>query len=284
MGSPVDIDSDARLVAPAVADLARHTRFPVIFAGLEHDGAVHVSTIAGARTHNIDGLIVERGRGLGGAAMVERRPRLALEYRSARTITHHYDRAILGEGIATLVAVPVVVSGRPRGMIYCGSWEPQPVGDLVAGPVFRAADAISTELRVRDEVERRLAAVPRTEPIATLPASAQEDLRESFAELRTIAASVTDENLRQRLAAVEHRLAAIAQDRPDHLPLDVAVSRRELDVLACAALGSTNAEIAAALNLREGTVKSYLQSAMAKLDASTRHAAVARARRAGLLP
>jgi hypothetical protein len=45
-------------------------------------------------------------------------------------------------------------------------------------------------------------------------------------------------------------------------------------VLACAALGQTNAEIAAELNLREGTVKSYLQAAMAKLDASTRHAAV----------
>ena len=47
---------------------------------------------------------------------------------------------------------------------------------------------------------------------------------------------------------------------------------------------ATNAEIATSLDLREGTVKSYLQSAMAKLDASTRHAAVATARRAGLLP
>ena len=55
-------------------------------------------------------------------------------------------------------------------------------------------------------------------------------------------------------------------------------------MLACAALGATNAEIAAELNLREGTVKSYLQSAMGKLDASTRHAAVAKARRAGILP
>ncbi|WP_448233417.1 response regulator transcription factor [Microbacterium lacticum] len=62
------------------------------------------------------------------------------------------------------------------------------------------------------------------------------------------------------------------------------LSPRETDVLACAALGQTNAEIAATLTLREGTVKSYLQSAMAKLDASTRHAAVAKARRAGLLP
>ena len=62
------------------------------------------------------------------------------------------------------------------------------------------------------------------------------------------------------------------------------LSPREIDVLACAALGDTNAEIAATLALKEVTVKSYLQAAMAKLDASTRHAAVAKARRAGLLP
>ncbi|MFX5684744.1 helix-turn-helix transcriptional regulator [Acinetobacter baumannii] len=57
-----------------------------------------------------------------------------------------------------------------------------------------------------------------------------------------------------------------------------------MDVLSCAAVGATNGEIAASLHLRETTVKSYLASAMSKLDASTRHAAVARARRAGLLP
>jgi DNA-binding NarL/FixJ family response regulator len=66
--------------------------------------------------------------------------------------------------------------------------------------------------------------------------------------------------------------------------VDVRLSPREVDVLSCAALGATNAEIAATLELKEGTVKSYLQSAMSKLDASTRHAAVATARRAGLLP
>jgi DNA-binding NarL/FixJ family response regulator len=62
------------------------------------------------------------------------------------------------------------------------------------------------------------------------------------------------------------------------------LSPREVDVLACAALGATNSEIAAELALRETTVKSYLGAAMSKLDASTRHAAVAKARRAGLLP
>jgi len=80
-------------------------------------------------------------------------------------------------------------------------------------------------------------------------------------------------------------VAALSQDTTEPpLELDVRLSSREIDVLACAALGATNAEIAATLDLKEGTVKSYLQSAMAKLDASTRHAAVVTARRAGLLP
>ncbi len=282
MGSSGQSDADTQLVSRAVSDLARQTRFPVVFGGLEHDGAVHVTAIAGTRTRSIDGLVVRSGRGLGGAAMVEKRPRLALDYRTARTITHDYDRAILGEGISTLLAVPVVVTGRPRGIVYCGSWTPGPVGDLVSRPAFRAADMIATELRVRDEVDRRLAALAPAEP--ALPPAAQEDLRESYAELRSIAASVTDARLRDRIAAVERRLAGISRDASADASLDVTLSPRELDVLACCALGSTNAEIGATLALKEGTVKSYLQAAMAKLDASTRHAAVAKARRAGLLP
>jgi DNA-binding CsgD family transcriptional regulator len=55
-------------------------------------------------------------------------------------------------------------------------------------------------------------------------------------------------------------------------------------VLACAALGRTNAQIAEELGLRESTVKAYLGTAMAKLDAPTRHAAVTAARREGLMP
>ncbi|WP_394279356.1 response regulator transcription factor [Microbacterium sp.] len=279
----MDSEADTQLISRAVVDLARHTRFPVVFAGLERDGAVQITAISGTRTHSIDGLVVHTGRGLGGAAMVEKRPRLALEYRTARTITHDYDRAILGEGISTLLAVPIVVTGRPRGIVYCGSWTPGPVGDLVSRPAFRAADFIATELRVREEVNRRVSALTPSEN--ALPATAQEDLRESYAELRSIAASVADSELRARIAAVERRLAAISREAVGpSITLDVTLSPRELDVLACCALGATNAEIAASLSLKEGTVKSYLQAAMAKLDASTRHAAVAKARRAGLLP
>ena len=89
-------------------------------------------------------------------------------------------------------------------------------------------------------------------------------LRESFAELRSIAADVDDTELRARIAQVERRLVTLAGET---VPVatgpvpTVHLSPRETDVLACAALGSTNAEIAAQLGLREGTVKAYLGTA-----------------------
>ncbi|WP_461474969.1 helix-turn-helix transcriptional regulator [Microbacterium sp. HJ5] len=278
-------ESDTQLLARAVADLVRRTRFPVAFGGLEHGDAIHVTSIVGARTRSLEGLVVQASRGLGGRALVEKRPRLALDYRSSRSITHDYDRAVLGEGISTLFAVPVLVGSRARGVIYCGSWSESPVGDVVARPAFAVADELSSELRIREEVQRRLTIAPPAGEASALAPAAREELRETYAELRSIAAGVEDPALRQRLARLEQRLAALSQsEKEPPLDLDVRLSPREIDVLACAALGSTNAEIAATLSLREGTIKSYLQSAMAKLDASTRHAAVTKARRAGLLP
>lgn len=283
MGAPSALRDDASLVSHAVAELARRTHFPVAFGGLEHDGAVHVTTIVGARTRSIEGLVVHAARGLGGRTLVEQRPRMTLDYRTSRSITHDYDRAILGEGIATLFAVPVLVGGAARGVLYCGSWAQSPVADVQARPAFDVAGELGTELRVRAEVERRLARAPA--PDAGLGAGAREEIRESYAQLRSIAATIGDASVRRRLEDIEARLAALTGDAPTAaVDSDVHLSRREVDVLACAAVGSTNGEIAASLGLRETTVKSYLASAMSKLDASTRHAAVTRARRAGLLP
>ena len=274
---------ETQLVARAVAQLTERTRFPVAFGGMFHDGAVHVSAIAGARTREIDGLVVEPGRGLGGRSVVENRPRLALDYRSSRSITHDYDRAILGEGIATLFAVPIIVAGRSRGVLYCGSWSERPVGDVLASSALEVASELSTEVRVNDEVERRLALATPAAPKPELPAATREELRESYAELRAIAAIVDDAALRARLHGIERRLASLSHGRSDDGDAP-RLSPREIDVLAGVALGATNGEIAGRLSLREVTVKSYLQTAMAKLDASTRHAAVAAARKAGILP
>jgi DNA-binding CsgD family transcriptional regulator len=285
VSSPQTWESEAELVARAVRELAHRTRFPVAFGGLVDDGVVSVTSIFGNRTRALDGLRVRPERGLGGRAMMEQRPRMTSDYGSSRQITHDYDGFVLGEGLRTLLALPIVVAGRPRGVLYAGAWQQTPVGGVTTAPAMQVAQSLADELRIRDEVERRLrtAAPPRD---AVAPPQ-REELRESFAELRSIAASVDDEDLRARIARVELRLVALAGDAhpttTGPIPT-VHLSRRETDVLACAALGATNAEIAGQLGLREGTVKAYLGTAMSKLDASTRHSAVAKARRAGLLP
>lgn len=282
----VQDESETQLLSRAVKDLSRRTRFPVAFGGFKSDGAIAVSAATGTRTRSLDGLIVHSHRGLGGKAMVELRPRMTADYAASNQITHDYDRHILGEGIGSLLAVPVVVGGSTRAVLYGGAWGSGAAGDVVASAAFQVAEAFGSELRIRDEVQRRLAAAPVAVP-ATLAPAQREELRESFAELRSIAATIDDSALRDRLASVERRLATLSNDEPtpaDPAPSDVRLAPREIDVLACAAIGSTNAQIAASLGLREGTVKAYLGSAMSKLDASTRHAAVTKARRAGLLP
>ncbi|WP_138761026.1 response regulator transcription factor [Modestobacter altitudinis] len=109
-----------------------------------------------------------------------------------------------------------------------------------------------------------------------------EELRALHSDLRLIAQDLADDVLRYRVHVVCARLAALGTS-PAEEP-SVRLAPRETDVLAMVALGCSNAESARRLSLRPETVKSYLSSAMTKLDAHTRHEAVVRARRLGLLP
>lgn len=280
----ITTDDDTDLIAEAVHELARRTRFPVAFGGLLRDGEVPVTTIVGNRTRRLEGLRVRPERGLGGRAMTELRPRMTRDYRTSQQITHDYDGFVLGEGLRTLLAIPIVVDGRSRGVLYAGAWAETGVGGVTAAPAMTVAESVASELRIRDEVDRRARAL--SPPAPGMSAAQREELRASFAELRSISASVADQDLRARLGALERRLLVLSEDgaREDDPASTAPLSPRETDVLACVALGATNAQTAERLGLRESTVKAYLGSAMTKLNASTRHAAVAHARRAGILP
>ena len=277
-------EADEALLARAVADLAAATRFPVAFGGLESGGAITIASMIGTRTRSLHGLRILPERGLGGRAMVESRPRMTPDYGASRHITHDYDGAVLGEGITALLAVPIVVAGRTRGVLYGGSHREGPSGDVFAQPAVAIADALGQELRIRDEVRRRIAALAPPAPLPGLAPAQREALRESYAELRSIASAIGDADIRHRLESIESRLATLSGSDAATALTDVRLSPRETDVLACAALGYTNIQVAQSLGLKESTVKAYLGSAMEKLDAATRHAAVAKARRAGILP
>ncbi|WP_053382511.1 LuxR C-terminal-related transcriptional regulator [Leucobacter celer] len=280
--------SAQRTLDDAVAEFARATRFPLAFGGFESGGVSTITALAGHRTLSLQGLRVEHSRGLGGRAMSECRPRLTTDYARSRHITHDYDAEISTEGIVSLFAMPVMVGGAVRAVLYGGTRGGSVPGASFVHAAASVAGAFGQEIRVQDEVERRVtaAALDRARQSET-PAPVLEALRSSHAELRSIAAEVADPALRERLSLLERRLAGIGGPANGEAALvdepTVTLSRRETDVLAHAALGGTNAQIGAALGLTESTVKSYMQAAMSKLGVSTRHAAVSGARMRGLI-
>ncbi|KRD09710.1 LuxR family transcriptional regulator [Mycobacterium sp. Root265] len=244
---------------------------PVLFGGEVQGDALLLSEFVGTRTGLLRGLVVRSNSGLGGASMVEGRPLSVADYRNASTITHDYDAPVLSEGIRSVLAVPVIVDGVPRAMLYGAYRSGAPFGGRAADLMVGSSRRLADELRIRDEVDRRL----RLREAQQTGTANPETIREVYAGLRTLASHANADT-----GAELHRLADLLSAPSE----DVHLTPRELDVLAQIALGCTNAEAAERLSLKTETVKSYLRSAAAKLGTRTRHESVSRARRARLIP
>ena len=67
------------------------------------------------------------------------------------------------------------------------------------------------------------------------------------------------------------------------IPPDIALSKREMDVLKCLAKGMTSAQIASELFISENTVKTHVRHILEKLEASNRAEAVSRAIQLGII-
>ncbi|GLZ13654.1 helix-turn-helix transcriptional regulator [Actinomadura sp. NBRC 104425] len=283
-----DMGDDAGAFRSSVLSLHRATGLPVVFGGaLTGPDRLRISELVGNTTDSLSGLVVRQGSGLGGKAMATGRPIWVSDYPHAASITHDYDKPVTHEGLLTVMAIPVVVRRRVRGVLYGALREPLGLADRVVVSAVQTARDLEQELAVRDAADEALARVRREaaaeEPQVT--AARWEEVRAVHAELRGLADQVADPALRDRLLAASTRLAAAGADTGESggKPRP-ALSPRELDVLSYVAVGCTNAEAARRLGLLPETVKSYLRSAMRKLDAHTRMQAVAAARRAGLLP
>jgi len=74
-------------------------------------------------------------------------------------------------------------------------------------------------------------------------------------------------------AGYQHIPAEIAQQIAAHIKADELTSR-ELEVLRCISMGSSNKAVASALNISEDTVKGHVRNTLAKLCANDRTHAV----------
>ncbi|WP_166970476.1 helix-turn-helix transcriptional regulator [Brevibacterium atlanticum] len=277
-----------RLFVEAVDSLHRSGTGDVVFGGTVDEGAVAVEAVAGASQDLLSSLIVSTGRGLGGRAMTEGTPQLTRDYEVDPYITHHYDEEVLGEGIRVLVAVPTLRGGEVTGMVYCGHRSHYDAAAPQTGDLVRRVRQLSVDLARLDRRRATRETGSGKQCYSDLDSSGREALRHTYAELRAIRSSIIDDEARERLSNVENRLADILsghnpEDYPSPVPA-VRLSPRETDILSHVALGWSNARIAEALSLRESTVKSYLNTAMVKLSARTRHEAVSIARSSNVLP
>src|SRR5262249_53890837 len=151
------------------------------------------------------------------------------DYRSAVAITHEYDAPVIAEGIRSILAVPVIVNGVPRAMLYGAHRTAAPIGGRAADVVAASARRLALELRIRDEVDRRVM-MSEAHLVAADRSATAEQIREAHGQLRRIASDATTPvALGAQLRLLADRLIRPRPTSPSGNPL---LSPRELDVLS----------------------------------------------------
>lgn len=263
-----------RLLSERLHRLQRVSGVPVVFGGATRDGPngqhLVISRLAGTFGDALRGIRVPAGRGLGGAVLQRGVTCRVNDYATTTTISHEYDEIVVDqERLTSIFAVPVVLAGTVRGILYGGVRDRQPIGDRA----LRNAGVIAAQLQ-RDVATSVARPGPAVADLRTPSATA-------LAELAAVIRTTTDPDVRVRLGRILRELGGRPDPSPPAAP--ALLAPRELDSLRLVAVGASNVEIAAQLGLSAQTVKAYLRTAMRKLDVHNRTAAVHAARTAGLL-
>ncbi|MCO4275975.1 LuxR C-terminal-related transcriptional regulator [Pseudarthrobacter sp. HLT3-5] len=286
-GNPRRVDdvyrpSDRDLLKRAIRETAARTGNGVFFAGLVNRTDLTITEFFGTMTHGLKNLSVQPGEGIGGRALAQARPIGVADYLDSDRITHHHDEAVRIEGLRAMVAVPILVGGQTRCILYVATRERTSIGEWVVNELSADGSKISRELAFRDEVDHRVSILRVADSVAAEPPDRDlvEAVRLAHAELLSVARITDDPELARRILAVTAQLEGSGA-APAGSP---RFTRRETDVLAQVALGCSYAETGKRLSLKAVTVKSYMQSIMAKLNVHSRMEAVVVARRLRLLP
>lgn len=270
-----------RAVRTRLLELQRVTGLPVVFGGAvpggAREGRFAITAQVGTISDALSGLVIRRGRGLGGTALERGVPCRVDDYAAARAITHDYDTMVAEEKLTSIFAFPVRVEGEVRSVLYGAVRSGDPIGDRTVRQASLVASRLQADLRFPAEVPPAA--------VGGSPDEGADGTRRALVELADIIATTSDPRLRERLACIHREFSgASAAPEPPGDPRDAEkLTRRETDVLRLVAVGASNSEIADRLDLSVQTVKAYLRSAMRKLEVRNRTAAVHVGRAAGLL-
>jgi len=113
-------------------------------------GVAVIRWMSGNRTDALQDLEVPVGQGIGGRVLALGRPVRVNDYVSSSSITHHFDAQVRGEGLAAMIAVPIISRAEGRcetlALAYAAMREPAEFGD----------DAVRTMEEVATQAGRAL--------------------------------------------------------------------------------------------------------------------------------
>jgi signal transduction histidine kinase len=201
--------------------------------------------MSGARTDQLQNLVVPVGHGIGGRALALGGAVRVNDYLTSAAITHQFDAQVRSEGIGAMIAVPVVSGGQTVAIAYAAMRNATEFGDRALCAMEATAEHAATALRIAEAAEHAKAAA-----VCAERERMQNELHDSVgALLFSIGARVRDlhrtvqENpdldlrirrLRSDIAAASsalreslHALASVAPDRA--LPVDLAAHTRSFE-------------------------------------------------------
>ncbi|GAA4743232.1 LuxR C-terminal-related transcriptional regulator [Nocardioides endophyticus] len=267
--------SPADVWESAVVQLRVTSGVDLAFAGDISDGRLVLKNFSGGHSGRLSNLAVARGAGAGGLAWRQARVVSIDDYRRARKITHEYDTPVLAEGIVGLVAAPVIVGPRVRGVLYGAVRQGSARGDRMQAAVEADARRLAHRLAVCDEVEHQV--VSQTTLLSQTSQRNEEALRRVYARLREMRSTTTDPKTFEQLENLLETINNIDDVQP-------SLTERQLDVLSLVATGDSYAAVAERLCISPQTVKSYMRDLMAQFSVHSRHEMVVACRRLGILP
>jgi signal transduction histidine kinase len=129
-------------------------------AELDQPGLAVIRWMSGTRTDSLQDLEVPVGQGIGGRVLALGRPVRVTDYVSSPTITHQFDAQVRGEGLAAMLAVPIVARGETVAIAYAAMREPADFGDDAVRRMEEVACQAGTALQLAKVAETdRTAAV-----------------------------------------------------------------------------------------------------------------------------
>ena len=103
----------------AAREIDRLLRVPLASVAVYEDtGLLAMLGVNGERTQRYRGVRIPTGQGLGGRALVERRPIAVEDYLNDPRISQEFADVVRGEGLGGMIAVPVMHDGDTLGVLY----------------------------------------------------------------------------------------------------------------------------------------------------------------------